>query len=567
LINALVSPDLLVVVSNGGFNALGSPAGTFNLVSQTFFVTNAGAASLDWTLVNTSAWLNVSSGGGTLAAGAGDAVTVSLNAMASNLAAGTYSASLWFSNVTSAVGHSRFFTLTVSDPLVILPQHPAFHGPSGGPFSPDPQSLLLTNASAGTVDWGILNTSAWFTVLPAAGSLAPGAQTNVAFMTAPAATNLVDGFYTNVIQITNLTSQYVRPMTSILSVMIVQNGGFETGDFSDWTLVGIGGNNPNNLYDGVVNANYGGYGFNWGTEFVHSGAFGAYLGDTNIATLSQILPTVPGREYLLSFWLDNPESGAGQIFLVNWNTNSTATNQIYSLTNPPVLPWTNLTFVVMATDTNTTLEFGVENDPFGFGLDDVSVVAVSPPSLTGQPTNLTVLAGGSAEFSASASGPAPPVDYWVLVGNTPVFRSLAGGTAPLAYQWVDNGANLASSPDISGVTTTNLTLTDVSTNNAGKYSLVVTDTYGASTTRVATLTVVLPPAIAAIAANPSGSVVLQLGGSPGATYVLESATNLLSPVEWFPIATNVFDLTGRWQFTDANATNVLEKYYRLTYTQ
>jgi hypothetical protein len=59
LINALVNPDPLVVVPNGGFRALKFPDGTFNLVSQTYFLTNAGAIPLDWTLVDTSVWLNV----------------------------------------------------------------------------------------------------------------------------------------------------------------------------------------------------------------------------------------------------------------------------------------------------------------------------------------------------------------------------------------------------------------------------------------------------------------------------------------------------------------------------
>jgi hypothetical protein len=543
LINALVSPDPLIAVPNGGFNVLGSPAGTFNLASQTYFMTSAGPTSLDWTLINTSAWLNASSSGGTLAVGAGNSVTISLNSIASNLAAGTYSSSLWFSNVTSGVGHSRFFTLTLSDPLVILPQKLFFHGPPGGPFSPDPQGFSLTNAPASPVSWGILNTSSWFNVSPAGGSLAPGAQTNVAFLTTPAATNLMDGFYTNVILITNLTSQSVQPVTGILSVAIVQNGGFETGDFSDWTVVGNTGD-PNFLLNGVVNPNYGGFGNNWAAQFVHSGAFGAFLGDTNLATLSQTLPTVPGQKYLLSFWLDNPTSGAGEQFLVNWNTNSSVTNQIYFVTNPPVWSWRKLGFVVTATDANTTLQFGAENDQFGWGLDDISVVAVFPPSLASQPTNLTVLAGGAAVFSAMASG-----------------------TAPLLYQWIDNGTNLPNGPDISGATSANLALTNVSTNNAGNYWLVVTNAYGSATSSVATLTVALPPTIAGIAANPDGSITLQLGGSPGATYILESKSNLVPPDPWLALATNVIDLTGLWQFTDPQTTNFPQKYYRLKYTQ
>jgi hypothetical protein len=83
---------------------------------------------------------------------------------------------------------------------------------------------------------------------------------------------------------------------------------------------------------------------------------------------------------LLSFWLDNPQSGSVQLFLVNWNTNSSGTNQIYYLANPPVLSWTNITMVVTATGTNATLQFGAENGPDAFGLDDVTLTPIPAPS-------------------------------------------------------------------------------------------------------------------------------------------------------------------------------------------
>ena len=238
LINALVSPDPLIVVSNGGFKAVGSPAGTFNIVSQTYYLTNIGSASLNWTMISTSPWLDISNSGGTLAAGASDSVVVSLNTVASNLTAGIYTANVWFSNATSRVGHSRFFTLNVKDPLVILPQKFLFSGPSGGPFVPDAQPVVLTNASAGDFYLGINNTSVWFNVSATGGSLPASSQTSVMLSLAPAALNLPDGFYSAVFQVTNVASQFVQVVTGVMSIGIIQNGGFETGDFSDWTLVG-----------------------------------------------------------------------------------------------------------------------------------------------------------------------------------------------------------------------------------------------------------------------------------------------------------------------------------------
>jgi hypothetical protein len=58
-----------------------------------------------------------------------------------------------------------------------------------------------------------------------------------------------------------------------------------------------------------------------------------------------------------------------------------------------------------------------------------------------------------------------------------------------------------------------------------------------------------------------------LTGSPGVSYVLESTTNFISGSGWLPVATNVFDVTGFWQFNDLSATNFTQQFYRLEYTQ
>jgi hypothetical protein len=55
---------------------------------------------------------------------------------------------------------------------------------------------------------------------------------------------------------------------------------------------------------------------------------------------------------------------------------------VLSLTNPPVFGWTNYLFVVTATGTNTTLQFGAQNDYYYFGLDDVSVTPIPLPTFT-----------------------------------------------------------------------------------------------------------------------------------------------------------------------------------------
>lgn len=119
-----------------------------------------------------------------------------------------------------------------------------------------------------------------------------------------------------------------------------------------------------------------------GPDYIHSGLYGAFLGDVQLATLSQPLNTFPGQAYLVSFWVVNPVSGSVQQFGVNWNTNSVSQNPIYLNTSPPVLAWTNLLFIGTATGTNTTLLFNAENQPNGFGLDDVTVTPIPVPSFS-----------------------------------------------------------------------------------------------------------------------------------------------------------------------------------------
>lgn len=264
------------------------------------------------------------------------------------------------------------------DPLVISPQAGFVAvGAGGGSFNGTAQSFNLYDASAASLNWSLINTSSWFTISQSAGTLAAGCQTGVNISLATAADGLVAGCYTATVFFTNSTTQIAQPRTFTLQVgqSLVQDGGFESGTFSRWTLAGntiTNGyiyNAVENPADPTVN----------NPNVAHSGNYGAFLGDTQLAVLSQVLPTCPGQTYLLSFWLDNPLIGSSQFFEANWNTNGADTNTIYSLPNPPAFSWTNLNFVLVATGTNTTLQFGAENPPSYFGLDDISVVPIPPP--------------------------------------------------------------------------------------------------------------------------------------------------------------------------------------------
>lgn len=63
--------------------------------------------------------------------------------------------------------------------------------------------------------------------------------------------------------------------------------------------------------------------------------------------------------------------------------------------------------------------------------------------------------------------------------------------------------------------------------------------------------------------NTNGSMTLLCLCVPASTNVVFSATNLVPPVVWKPIWTNVVGPAGTWQFTDTNASKHKMRFYRL----
>ena len=327
------------------------------------------------------------------------------------------------------------------DPLVISPLAGfVANGAQGGPFSGSLQTFTVNNSGAGTLNWSLINTSAWIAVSARSGTLGAGNQTNVAVSLSSAANALAAGNYSAVVFFTNQTNQVAQPRLFALRVdqSLVTDGGFESGSFCHWALAGRTVINSGAVIENAVESPHNGY------NPVHAGNYGAMFADSTLAILSQMLPTYPGQKYLLSFWLENPTGGSPvnnhiEQFQVNWNTNGAATNTIYSLPtlpNTPAFAWSNFNFVVTATGTNSSLQFAAENQPNYFGLDDVSVVPVPAPS-----------------FSAFSLGTNGPAFTWTTLAN--VGYLLQYKTNLAQANWVNFGSAL--------IAATN-TLTAVDTN-------------------------------------------------------------------------------------------------------
>ncbi len=91
---------------------------------------------------------------------------------------------------------------------------------------------------------------------------------------------------------------------------------------------------------------------------------------------------------------------------------------------------------------------------------------------------------GGPEFTS------PPLSQSAAAGATVSLQAVAvaGGSA-VSYQWKQGGTNLANGGNISGVTTSTLTLTGVTSASAGSYSVTASNGLGSVSSSIATLTV------------------------------------------------------------------------------
>ncbi len=126
----------------------------------------------------------------------------------------------------------------------------------------------------------------------------------------------------------------------------------------------------------------------------------------------------------------------------------------------------------------------------------------STPQIMTQPVAQTAYAGASVSF------------------NVTVF-----GAPPLFYHWQQSGTNLTDGGGISGSASRILTLSNLTTNNAGTFSVVVTNIYGSATSSGAPLT--LTPSLPIITAQPASET-----ARPGATATFTVAAVGSAPLSY-----------------------------------
>ncbi len=158
-------PDNLFIVPTLVLAAGGTVGGPFSPNPASFILTNTGGSTLNWSLANTSSWINVAPSSGVLLSG-GPSVNynVSILPAANRCPLGTYTPRLSFTNQTTGVVQGRTFELSVAglymaddfDPDLDLSQWSSFGGTVGstvlainyGGFISSPNSLWFGDAGS-----------------------------------------------------------------------------------------------------------------------------------------------------------------------------------------------------------------------------------------------------------------------------------------------------------------------------------------------------------------------------------------------------------------------------------
>lgn len=178
----------------------------------------------------------------------------------------------------------------------------------------------------------------------------------------------------------------------------------------------------------------------------------------NVVTPPPAAPSILGQPTNLTAM-----AGANGAFSVQADGTPPLTYQWFFNTNSPLAGGTNATLTLTNLQSADAGSYSVRVANSGGAVTSaVAVLTVlSPPLITGQ-----------------------PADQSAAVSNDATFTVTATGTAPLAYQWYFNTNTL-----LAGGTNTQFTVVSAQTNDAGTYTVVVTNAFGAVTSSPATLTV------------------------------------------------------------------------------
>ncbi len=302
------------------------------------------------------------------------------------------------------LGSNLITALALPEPLRISPAADMiFSGPVGGPAVPVTQTYSLTNNGSGSLNWSLANTSSWFNISPAAGTLVHGDPSAPITVTPTSTvTNFSPGSYSSTLWFTNETDNFVQSRNVIMAVVT-----------------------------------------------------------------PPVITSQPTNQALLVGMTANFMVGAATnaLMFYQWQKNGANLSDAGNLSGSTT---SVLTIGNVTTNNVGTYAVILSNAAGALSSSNASLTIVpSPPVIVLQPTNQSILPGAPASFSVAA------------VGNTPYY-----------YHWRFNGTNLTNGVNFSGTTNATLIISNVLIANAGSYSVVVSNTLGSVTSTGAVLSVI-----------------------------------------------------------------------------
>jgi hypothetical protein len=214
---------------------------------------------------------------------------------------------------------------------------------------------------------------------------------------------------------------------------LIVNGGFETGDFPEWSRGNHAGNDHARGIDFLISSAHAGNPVTG--DMAHHGMGEALFGGIG-ATLSQTLATNANEHYTVDFWLMNnisaSSSGDGSgsnDFSASWN----GVSLMPTIVNTDKSGYTEYQFDVTGAAGHSTLEFSARNDGGHWNLDDVSVREGAPDTIN-QLTDETTSVSGVREGDA--------LTVTAADSNSLGTVTAAAGTGTIEWQFAASNAQL-----------------------------------------------------------------------------------------------------------------------------
>ena len=223
-------------------------------------------------------------------------------------------------------------------------------------------------------------------------------------------------------------------------------------------------------------------------------------------------------------------TAVGKTATVLFGTPVTAPSITTQPANATVTASTSITFTVVASGTATLSYQWRKGSSAISGATSASYTIASPQTSDAGSYTVTVtnsagsVTSSAATLTVNAAATAPsitaqPSGVSVVIGSGATFTVVAGGTAPLSYQWQKNGNA------ISGATSASYTIASTQAGDAGSYTVTVTNSAGSATSNAVTLAVnaaapsiTAQPASASVTAGGSATFTVAASGTAPLSY-------------------------------------------------